>query len=160
MLRNSIGQVILLMYTHLILIKPVEVYRFQVVEDLSDMLPAVISAHLPKKKKKIKHSLGSSRFLSSSGVVEMLQEKKESTFLQHHLQIKQINFSSPYMKKKFLTVTTSAATGFEFALELRTFQFSSPVSDALSLVSPRISVTYIVPFVLPYTFANRFYYEW
>lgn len=52
MLRNSIGQVILLMYTHLILIKPVEVYRFQVVEDLSDMLPAVISAHLPKKKKK------------------------------------------------------------------------------------------------------------
>lgn len=85
------------MYTHLILIKPVEVYRFQVVEDLSDMLPAVISAHLPKKKTKtkIKHSLGSSKFLSSSGVAEMLQEKKESTFLQHHLQIKWINFSSP-----------------------------------------------------------------
>lgn len=93
MLRNSIGQVILLMYTHLILIKPVEVYRFQVVEDLSDTLPAVMSTHLPEKQ--IKHFLGSSRFLSSSGVAKMLQGKRNPLFSLQHLQIKRINFPSP-----------------------------------------------------------------
>lgn len=58
-----------------------------------------------------------------------------------------------------MPVTTSAATGSEFVVKLTPLKFSSPVSDAVCLMSPRISGTYVVLFVLPHIFANKFYPE-